>query len=140
MLVLVDRDDDDCIELKKQLELAAVRSGLPTLTRHADRAPIVASRIVCEELEAWFFGDFPALHQAYPRLPETLTGKSKYRDPDAIRGAAEQLERLLQRAGCFRVGVSKLDVATAVAPHMDVTNNRSASSQAFVSGLRRLVE
>lgn len=46
----------------------------------------VLNRLAIEELEAWFFGDVAALHSAYPRVPSTLGRRSRYRDPDAIRG------------------------------------------------------
>ena len=46
----------------------------------------VLNRIAVEELEAWFFGDVQAIHQAYERVSSSLIVKSAYRDPDAIKG------------------------------------------------------
>ncbi len=100
----------------------------------------VVNRIAVEELEAWFFGDIPALCGAYPRIPASLGGQAKYRDPDAIRGGTwEALERVLQARGYHPGGLAKTVAATEIAQHMDVDANRSRSFQAFRDGVRRLV-
>ena len=89
IVVLVDEDRSDCDALKERMEQAAVAARLVTRTmayssnRHAKFQ--VLNRISIEELEAWFFGDVHALNQAYPRVPKTLGGKSRYKDPDSIK-------------------------------------------------------
>lgn len=76
IVILVDRDDD-CVALKKRLEEIAVDARLPTLgTAAEDGAVIVLNRIAVEELEAWFFGDVPALRCAYPRRLPALASIS----------------------------------------------------------------
>lgn len=45
----------------------------------------VLNRIALVELDAWFFGDVLAIHQAYEKIPITLGTKSAYRDPDSIK-------------------------------------------------------
>lgn len=56
-VVLVDRDNDDCVLLKAVLEKAAADAGLPTLSTAQTVADVaVLNRIVIEEFEAWFFG------------------------------------------------------------------------------------
>ncbi len=50
IFVLLDRDGDDCEELKDELEVAARRSGLRTISRGGHWQ--LANRIVIEELEA----------------------------------------------------------------------------------------
>jgi hypothetical protein len=135
ILVLVDRDNSDCRELKQQLEAAAQQSGLSTKTQGGDRFQVV-NRIVIEELEAWFFGDWPAVKQAYPRVPDNIPQKSSFRDPDAIKGGTwEALERVLKKAGYFPAGLNKLQCAREVATHMTPDANRSASFQAFVQAV-----
>jgi hypothetical protein len=132
VVVLLDRDGDDCVRLKAELERIAADSFLPS---HA-----VLFRIVIEELEAWFLGDVPALCRAYPRLPASLGQQDGYRNPDAIHGTWEAFERVLQKHGYHRKGLAKFVAAGEVAPHMDVDNNRSGSFQVFRDGLRRLVK
>ncbi len=135
ILVLVDRDSEDCRELKQQLEAVAQQSGLSTKTQGGDRFQVV-NRIVIEELEAWFFGDWPAVKQAYPRVPDNIPQKSAFRDPDAIKGGTwEALERVLKKAGYFPAGLNKLQCAREVATHMTPDANRSASFQAFVQAI-----
>lgn len=135
ILVLVDRDNSDCRELKQQLEAVAKQSGLSTKTQGGDRFQVV-NRIVIEELEAWFFGDWPAVKQAYPRVPDNIPQKSAFRDPDAIKGGTwEALERVLKKAGYFSAGLNKLQCAREVATHMTPDANRSASFQAFVQAI-----
>lgn len=141
VVVLVDRDDDDCVELKGRLERTAKLAGLATLSTgsQADR-PVVCNRIVIEELEAWFFGDITALRAAYPRGP-AVGGQRRYRDPDAIVGGTwEALERLLNEHGYHRSGLAKIATAADIARYMNVDDNRSRSFQVFRDGLRRLVE
>jgi hypothetical protein len=94
-----------------------------------------------EELEAWFFGDIPALRAAYDGVPASLAAKAEFRDPDAIRGGtAERLERVLQNAGHFRGGLLKTRAAREISAHMNADENRSRSFCELRDGLRRLVQ
>ena len=133
ILVLVDRDDDDCRVLKQTLENMAAAAGLVSKTNAGNGNRFqVANRIAIEELEAWFFGDWQAVHAAYPRVSATLPQKAGYRDPDAILGGTwEALERVLKRAGYFKTGLRKMECARAVAQHMEPERNSSQSFQAF---------
>jgi len=127
VIVLVDRDGDDCHHLKAKLDRWAKESGLTARTRNSKQYQ-VANRIVIEELEAWYFGDWQAVCAAYPNVSKTAQSKSAYRDPDAIRGGTwEALERVLQAAGYFPTGLSKRLVASKVAAHMDPSRNKSQS-------------
>lgn len=140
VVVVVDRDDDDCVALKSRLEQMAKEAGFRTESGPAGGAQIL-NRIVIEELEAWFFGDIPALKRAYPKVSPTLDKQARYRDPDAIAGGTwEALERVLREHGYHTTGLRKLEAATEIAEHMDVEANRSRSFQVFRDGLRRLVK
>jgi hypothetical protein len=98
-------------------------------------------RIAVEELEAWYFGDWTAVCAAYPRVPQTVPSNPRYRDPDAVaKGAWEALERILRKAGYFKTGLRKIELARAVAPHMDPEKNRSHSFRALRSALLEMVE
>ena len=127
VLVVVDRDDDDCIRLKEGLDEIAQRAGLVPKSRAAGGRFQVINRIAVEELESWFFGDWVAVREAYPRLPD-LSRKAAYRDPDAIGGGTwEALERELKYRGYFNSGLRKREFARSVAPHMDPQANSSRS-------------
>lgn len=141
LVVLVDRDDDDCLKLKADMERVASAAGLLTAAAvPASRRADVLNRIAVEELEAWFFGDVSALCAAYPRIPASLGQRAKYRDPDAIAGGTwEALERVFQNHGYHLGGLAKVAAATAIVQHMNVDVNCSRSFQLFRDGVRRLV-
>lgn len=141
VVILVDRDADDCFVLKAKLEGFAREARLATpRTASAGQQPTLLTRIAVEELEAWFFGDVAALRAAYPRIPASLAAKAAFRYPDEISGGtAEALERILKRHGYCQAGLSKIANAAKVAASMDVERNSSPSFLAFRDGLRRLV-
>ncbi|GAA4648799.1 DUF4276 family protein [Kistimonas scapharcae] len=135
ILVLVDRDDEDCVQLKQRLEQTATEAGLTTKAQDGERFQVV-NRVVIEELEAWFFGDWQAVRQAYPRVAENVPRKKPYRDPDAIKGGTwEALEREMKRAGYFATGINKLECARQVGQYMNPAQNRSASFNAFADAI-----
>lgn len=140
VVVLVDRDDDDCKELKAKLEQGARGAGLVTRsTAKRGARPQVVNRIVVEELEAWFFGDWDAVRSVYPRVSPTIPTQAKYREPDAVRGGTgEAFERVLQEAGYFKGGLRKMEAARAIAPHMIPDRNTSKSFRVFLQALAEM--
>lgn len=137
IVVLLDEDREDCVSLKENLDKAAKDAGLVAkgMAKNDPRFQVL-NRIAIEELEAWFFGDVEAIHQAYRGVPLTLGTKSAYRDPDAIKGGTwEAMERELQRAGYFKSGLAKIKAARAISANMVPSRNRSRSFQAFQNGL-----
>lgn len=141
VLVLVDRDDDDCLELKETLEDVAKSTGLATRSTAAgDEIVRVCNRIVVEELEAWFIGDPEAVAAAYPKVPVTFVKRKAYRYPDDVSGGTwEALERLLQQHGYYPGGLAKVSCAKDIAAGMQPDRNTSPSFRAFHEGLLRLV-
>ena len=132
IVVVLDRDADDCRVLKQALEDIAEHAGLVSRTRAGGKPWPVVHRIAIEELEAWFFGDWDAVRRAYPRVPETIPRKAKYRDPDAISGGTwEAFLRVLQDAGYFPGGLRKIEAVEKIAPHMNPVRNGSRSFQAL---------
>ena len=140
IVVIVDRDDDDCVALKANLEEAAKEAGLPTRSEDAEQWQVV-NRLAIEELEAWYFGDWQAVQVAYPRVSPTVPLQARYRNPDAIRGGTwEAFERVLQRAGYFGGGLRKIEAARTVAALMDPAINVSGSFRIFRSTLTELAQ
>ncbi len=132
IVVVVDRDAGDCRKLKAQLESIARRSGLVTRACAEGGRWQVVNRIAVEELEAWYFGDWEAVCEAYPRTSRNVPAKAAYRDPDAIRGGTwEAFERVMQRHGYFEAGLRKVEAARAVAKFLDPMRNRSDSFAKF---------
>lgn len=141
IVVLVDRDQEDCRQLKERLEAMAIEAGLTTKSKAGGGVFQVVNRIAVEELEAWFFGDFEGFRMAYPRVRAGVARQTRYRDPDAIRGGtAEALGRILYRAGCLgSPELPKISVAAAIGPHLDPARNNSRSFQCFCEGVRALM-
>ena len=132
LVVMVDRDDDDCQRLKAYLEASAERSGVRSRSRAGASRWHVVNRIVVEELEAWYFGDWQAVRGAYPSVPSSIPNRARYRDPDAISGGTwEAFERLLKRHGYFKAGMPKIEVARRIAANTDPARNRSHSFGVF---------
>lgn len=128
VVVIVDRDNDDCHELKARLELSAARAGLRTRSTAQSGDWQLVNRIVVEELEAWYFGDWDAVCAAYPRVKSTVPKRPQYRDPDDIRGGTwEAFERILKRSGYFKTGLRKVEAARAVGARFEPQRNRSRS-------------
>lgn len=139
IVVIVDRDDDDCTELKQRLEQMAHDAKLST---RASGKPIqVVNRLAVEELEAWFFGDWEAVRAAYPRVNAHIPQQAKYGSPDAIKGGTwEAFERILQTAGYFKTGLRKIEAARTIAAHMDPARNVSPSFLVFRNSLMELAQ
>ena len=92
-----------------------------------------------EELEAWYFGNWEAVRQAYPKVSPTVPDRARYRDPDGVRDTWEAFERILKRHGYFSTGLRKIEAARAIAEHVDPAGNRSGSFSVFHRTLREAV-
>ncbi len=132
ILVVVDRDGDDCRALKRQLEAMAQRAGLRTRA-HPGSAPWqLVNRFAIEELEAWYFGDWTAVRAAYRRAPANVPRRRGYRDPDAIAGGTwEAFERVMQACGYFTGGLQKTEAARVIGAEVDPVRSCSRSFRAF---------
>jgi hypothetical protein len=141
VIVVLDRDDDDCCDLKQSMEKAAADAGLRTRSAAADAPWQVANRIAVEELEAWYFGDWDAVREAFPGVPRSIPERAAYRDPDGIRGGTwEAFERVLQNAGYFEAGLRKREVARALGKQLVPARNRSHSFSVFRDTLLEAVQ
>ena len=136
IVVIVDRDNDDCQNLKSTLEQKCKNVGLRSRRVANGLDWQVVTRIAIEELEAWYFGDWQAVRSAYPRASPNTPKQASYRDPDAIKnGTWEAFERVMKRHGYFKQGLAKLDAASAVGQHIDPKRNRSRSFAVFYNAI-----
>lgn len=123
-VIVRDQNSDDCIKLKQRLKHLCQQAGQPE----------ALIRIVCHELESWFLGDLAAVETAF-----NLKGlakqqdKRKYREPDKLTNAAEELQKLVKN---YR----KISGARAIVPHLDLINNRSHSFHVFITGVQNLAQ
>lgn len=131
-IVVVDRDDHDCLALKQQLETFASEAGFSTPTRSKHGGWQLVNRVAVEELEAWYFGDWTAVRSVYSRVPATIPSRAGFRAPDAIAGGTwEAFERVLQRHGYFEGGLRKIEAARSIGAAMDPLRCSSPSFRAL---------
>ena len=134
VIVVVDLDQRDCVAFKREL-LAVLAACTPR--------PRTLFRIAIEESEAWLLGDRAAVKQAYPAAKDSVLNRYVQDDvcdtwevlADAVHpgGAAE-----LQARGFPATGIEKCAWAEAIAPCMNVAENRSPSFRVFQDGVRKL--
>jgi hypothetical protein len=127
LVVIVDRDDDDCAALKHIMERICTDAGLQTRRAQRD-AWRAATCIAIEELEAWYFGDWKAVVEAYPNVSAQIARQARYRAPDAIaHGTWEAFERVLQRYGYHKGALQKVRAAREIGALVEAERNRSPS-------------
>lgn len=129
VVILVDADDQPCVELLASLE--AMLARLPRRPRH------VLFRIAIEETESWFIADPNAVEAAFPKARTTRLRRLV---PDTVVGACEQLARVLGLPASEVPGAAKFEWATRIAPHLELDEPRSPSLRKFVEGIGRYVD
>ncbi|MGD0023803.1 MAG: DUF4276 family protein [Xanthobacteraceae bacterium] len=136
IIVVLDRDNDDCGALKQRIEQHAIAAGLLTRTAAKGGPWQIVNRLAIEELEAWFFGEWTAVRNAYPKVLADIPAQHAYRNSDMITGGTwEALERILRNAGYFSGGLRKVEAATAIGRHFDHTRAQSPSFIVFRDAL-----
>ena len=124
-LVMMDQDAADCRDVKNRLSALCVDAGRPeTLVR-----------IVCRELESFYFGDLSAVERGLGI--GNLSPKQrqrKYRYPDAIVAPSHELERLTNGA------YQKIDGSRRIGTELSLEGNASHSFNVLLSGIRDLLQ
>ncbi len=122
LVILHDQDSNDCMELKRELQ---------QLCSPCQHDPLI--RIVCQELEAWYFGDLDAVQQAFPGFSAAkYKNRSRFRRPDSIVKPGKELEKIIPN-------FNKSSAAKEVPKHMNIDKNTSTSFKHLVTGLRNFV-
>ncbi|MBL4702392.1 MAG: DUF4276 family protein [Phycisphaeraceae bacterium] len=123
-VVLRDKDSADCRTVKNELVRKCTQA----------RKPKTLVRIACHELESWYLADLAAVERALNiRNLAAKQNKAKYRTPDSLANAAEELEILTGKR------YQKIAGSRAIGPYLNVTNTRSHSFSVFISGLQKLI-
>lgn len=99
----------------------------------------MVNRIAIEELESWYFGDWQAVRGAYPKVGNRIDRKRKYREPDAIPGAWEAFERVLQACGYFKTGLRKIELARKLGSLIERDRSSSRSFNNFCDAILEAV-
>jgi hypothetical protein len=128
VVVLVDADNDRCMDLKAQL--LAMYQAL------SKKPAVVLFGIAVEESESWLIADWRAIRAAYPKAK---LQKIASLAPDAVVGASERLAEALGRKPADCNGADKHECATAIMPHVNLDKPISPSLRVFVDGIARFM-
>jgi hypothetical protein len=124
-VVLRDKDSEDCKEAKKRLV---------TICRDAGK-PNTVVRIACTELESWYLGDLHAVEKALSAKGiAKLQNKQKYRIPDNVANAAEELEKITKKK------YQKIAGSRAIGKELSLDKNCSVSFQFFIKSVESFVK
>lgn len=122
-VIVRDNDDTDCHALKQKLKELCDQAGRPD----------TLIRIVCQELEAWYFGEAKALAKAYEKSQLIhIKNKAKYRESDAIHKPSKEILKLIPE-------FQKLSGAKRLAKHLSRKGNRSNSYRVFMDGIEKII-
>jgi hypothetical protein len=122
-IVLRDQDAADC---------RVVKTFLLEKCREARKANSLV-RIACHEIESWYLADLSAVARGLGINDlGAHQNKRKFRDPDRLANAAEELIKLTGHR------YQKVGGSRAIGPQLDVNNTRSRSFAAFVAGMKNL--
>lgn len=125
-LVMRDKDGGDCLMIKQRLAEKVCASGKQAVT---------LIRIACTELESFYLGDLNAVQQGLEI--GNLAKKQlirKYRTPDTLSNAAQELSNLTQKK------YQKVAGSRAIAPFLKIDgSNKSHSFNVLLVGIRKLV-
>ncbi len=121
-VIIRDQDAEDCIEIKRRLvDLCAMHSERQTLVR-----------ICCQELEAWYLGEPPAMARAFGKENlATISAKARFRNPDAVTRPSDEIVKLVPE-------FQKVSGARIMAKWLTRDGNSSQSFKTLVEGIAKL--
>ncbi|MGX9726022.1 MAG: DUF4276 family protein [Candidatus Electronema sp. VV] len=124
-IVMRDQDagDGDCRKIKDNLLKKCHEAGKPD----------AVVRIACHELENFYLGDLKAVEQGLELTNlAKLQKNKKYREPDSIVYAAQELLRLTKK-------YDKVSGSRAIGKHLHLDGNCSRSFNVLVKAIRDIV-
>jgi hypothetical protein len=127
-IFVVMRDQDSHPDCK------SVKQNLKKLCEQAGRGGALI-RIACRELESFYLADLQAVEKGLGISGIANRQRTrKFRDPDRLNPAKEELRRLTKRR------YQPVEGSRAIGPCLDPNNSRSTSFRNLVSGIRRMVK
>jgi hypothetical protein len=122
-IVMRDQDSGDCHEIKRKLAAICKDASCPE----------AMIRIACHELESFYLGDLHAV--AVTIGPQNLAKKqnsAKYRNPDRLNNAAQELKRIAKN-------YQKLSGSRSIGPALSLDENKSQSFNQLIAGIKSFV-
>jgi hypothetical protein len=125
-IILRDKDHEDCVALKAHLKKLCVQSGKTN----------TLVRIACHHLESWYIGNLTTVLPLYNiNNPLKYQSKRKYRNPDALSYACEELKKLTHNQYQKINGSRRIGDAFPI----DHNTNRSHSYRVFIEGIHKVI-
>ncbi|OQY58393.1 MAG: hypothetical protein B6245_12115 [Desulfobacteraceae bacterium 4572_88] len=131
------------VDLDNRADCAAFKNELLSVLSSCEQKPNFLVRIAIEELEAWYFGDQDAIKnafrhcdkEAFANYTQDAQGRTWEKLADVIySGGVRELHKYGKRS--VRILEEKRKWAAAIAPNMNVEENKSPSFCCFRDGLR----
>jgi len=133
IVVVVDNDDNNCVEFKNELNNLKLTLGLSIDSIFC---------IAVEEMEAWLLGDTDAVVTAFPHAKKQLLQNYQ---PDSIIGTWEYLAEAIYSGGVaklkrvatsyYEIGEQKCIWADKIGTNLNLRNNQSPSFNYLLSKL-----
>ncbi len=126
-LILRDKDSGNCLNIKK--DIADKLLSIKKLHK-------CCIRIACHELESFYLGDLLAVEKGLQISGlSKKQNQKKFRNPDSLANASEELEKLTQNK------YQKVSGSRAIAPYLNINGeNKSHSFNVLLSRIKRLVD
>lgn len=124
-LIMRDQDSGDCKVIKQDLLEKVANSGKKTTS---------VVRIACRELESFYLGDLQAVEDGLKQNNlSKLQNNKKFRDPDRLNNAKEELEKISK--GVYQ----EISGSRSISTHLKLDgSNKSTSFNVLLSGIRDL--
>ncbi len=126
-IVMRDQDSGNCLDIKQTLQRKIDASG---------KGGVTLVRIACRELESFYLGDLSAVERGLniSGLARKQNNR-KYRQPDNLGNASEELARLTK----YRY--QKLAGTRAIAPYLNISHqSHSHSFNILLEGIEKMIQ
>ena len=121
-LIMRDKDSGDCIRIKNDIKEKVKQTG---------KSDCTCIRIACHELESFYLGDLEAVCAGLDVTIKAGQESRKYRQPDTLANAAEELIKITQKK------YSKLKGSRSIAPYLKLDgSNKSHSFNVLLDGVK----
>ncbi|MCK5342450.1 MAG: DUF4276 family protein [Candidatus Heimdallarchaeota archaeon] len=126
-LIMRDQDSGDCKVIKQNLLAKVIE---------VNKENVTIVRIACHELESFYLGDLKAVEEGLQINGLALRqNKRKYRNPDNLSNASQELSYLTQKK------YQKIAGSRVISSYLKTDgSNQSHSFNVLLDGIRKLVE